>query len=266
MRPRKRFGQHFLHDQGVLQGMADAIRLKTGDRVLEIGPGQGALTDYLYADEGMHYLAVEIDRDLAPLLPKRYPNINVLNQDILRVNLNEVFAGDGVIDGPPWRVVGNLPYNISSPLIVKLTDHVLAAPGTIADMHFMLQKEMASRLSAIPGTKAWGRLSVMIQVTARVDYLFDVGPESFTPPPRVDSSVIRITPFANAHLPVARRNLDLVLRMAFSARRKRLSNALKNLAIDWDAVEVEAGLRADDVTTEQFIQLAQWTAANPVES
>ena len=173
MRPRKRFGQHFLHDQCVLQGMADAIRLKTGDRVLEIGPGQGALTDYLYADEGMHYLAIEIDRDLAPLLPGRYPNIQVINQDVLRVDLNDVFAGNAPADGPPWRVVGNLPYNISSPLIIKLIDHVLASPGTIGDMHFMLQKEMASRLSAIPGTKAWGRLSVMIQVTARVDYLFD---------------------------------------------------------------------------------------------
>ncbi len=265
MRPRKRFGQHFLHDQGVLQGMADAIRLKTGDRVLEIGPGQGALTDYLYADEGMHYLAIEIDRDLAPLLPRRYPNIHVINQDVLRVDLSEVFAGDAP-DGPPWRVVGNLPYNISSPLIIKLIDHVLAAPGTVGDMHFMLQKEMASRLSAIPGTKAWGRLSVMIQVTARVDYLFDVGPESFTPPPKVDSSVIRITPIANAHLPVARQNLDQVLRMAFSARRKRLSNALKNLAIDWSAVEADPGLRADDVTVAQFIALAQWTAAHPVQS
>ena len=266
MRPRKRFGQHFLHDQGVLQGMADALRLKDGDRILEIGPGQGALTDYLYADKGMYYLAIEIDRDLAPLLPGRYPNIHVINQDVLRVDLNEVFAGDASPDGPPWRVVGNLPYNISSPLIIKLIDHVLAAPGTIGDMHFMLQKEMASRLSAIPGTKAWGRLSVMIQVTARVDYLFDVGPESFTPPPKVDSSVIRITPIANAHLPVARKNLDQVLRMAFSARRKRLSNALKNLAIDWQAVEIDAGLRADDVTAEQFIALAQWSAANPLVS
>jgi len=264
MRPRKRFGQHFLHDQGVLQGMADAIRLKTGDRVLEIGPGQGALTDYLYADEGMHYLAVEIDRDLAPLLPRRYPNIHVINQDILRVDLNEVFSSKETVAGPPWRVVGNLPYNISSPLIIKLIDHVLAAPGTIADMHFMLQKEMASRLSALPGTKAWGRLSVMIQVTARVDYLFDVGPESFSPPPKVDSSVIRMTPLADAHLPVARQALDLVLRMAFSARRKRLSNALKNLGINWQEVDVDAGLRADDVTVEQFIQLAQWTSANPV--
>ncbi len=120
MRPRKRFGQHFLHDQGVLQGMADAIRLKTGDRVLEIGPGQGALTDYLYADEGMHYLAVEIDRDLAPLLPRRYPNIHVINQDILRVDLNEVFSSKETVAGPPWRVVGNLPYNISSPLIILI--------------------------------------------------------------------------------------------------------------------------------------------------
>ena len=266
MRPRKRFGQHFLHDQGVLQAIADALRLKDGDRILEIGPGQGALTDYLYANKGMHYLAIEIDRDLVPLLPRRYPNIHVINQDVLRVDLNEVFAGDAAPDGPPWRVVGNLPYNISSPLIIKLIDHVLAAPGTIGDMHFMLQKEMASRLSAIPGTKAWGRLSVMIQVTARVDYLFNVGPESFTPPPKVDSSVIRITPLANAHLPVARQNLDQVLRMAFSARRKRLSNALKNLAIDWQAVEVDAGLRADDVTVKQYIALAQWSAANPVAS
>jgi 16S rRNA (adenine1518-N6/adenine1519-N6)-dimethyltransferase len=261
---RKRFGQHFLHDQGVLQAMTDAIRLKSGDRVLEIGPGQGALTDYLYRDENLHYTAVEIDRDLAPLLTLSYPQMKVINADVLRLDFSDIFVEDDT--RPAWRVVGNLPYNISSPLIIKLIDCVLEAPGAIADMHFMLQKEMASRLCAVPGTKAWGRLSVMIQVSAVVDYLFDVGPESFSPPPKVDSSVIRIVPLPDAHLPVARSALDQVLRMAFSARRKRLSNALKNIQIDWSQVSVDSGLRADDVTAQQFIELAQWRSANSYDT
>ena len=264
MRPRKRFGQHFLHDQQVLRNIARAMSLQQDQRVFEIGPGQGALTEYLF-DEGLaHYLAVEIDRDLAPLLGPRFPGIEVLEQDILRTDLGQILTASAAQDA--WRVVGNLPYNISSPLLMQLIDHVLASPDSVRDMHFMLQKEMAQRLTAVPGTKAWGRLSVMTQVTLDTDYLFDVPPESFRPPPKVDSAVIRLTPKHNSVLPVPRKSLDQVLRLAFAGRRKRLSNALKSLNLDWQLVSVDPGLRADDVTIEDFLALAGAASSTEVQS
>ena len=149
------------------------MALQPGQKVFEIGPGQGALTEYLFDQNLDRYLAVEIDRDLAPLLSPKFPGIEVLEQDILRTDFAAVLSVPNRA-GSGWRVVGNLPYNISSPLLMQLVDHVLAQPDNIADMHFMLQKEMAERLSALPGSKAWGRLSVMTQVTLDVQYLFDV--------------------------------------------------------------------------------------------
>lgn len=255
MRPRKRFGQHFLHDTAILQGIANAMALQANQRVFEIGPGQGALTQYLHQRELQRYLAVEIDRDLAPLLPAKFPGIEVVEQDILRADL-AALLGAGEVSPQPWRVVGNLPYNISSPLLMQLVDFVLLYPQCIADMHFMLQREMALRLSAEPGSKAWGRLSVMTQVTLNAEYLFDVPPQSFRPPPKVDSSIIRLTPKPDLALPVARKNLDLVLRLAFAGRRKRMSNALKTLALDWQQLPVDQGMRADDVTIDGFLAIA----------
>ncbi len=162
MRARKRFGQHFLHDQGVLQQFAGALGLRANDRVLEIGPGHGALTDVLI-NQPQVYKAVEIDRDLVPLLRARYPQLEVINEDILRVDLS------GVLDaGEPWRVIGNLPYNISSPLLAVLTGFLRSFPGRIADMHFMLQREMAERLTASPGTKANSRSSMPLTSRQRV--------------------------------------------------------------------------------------------------
>ena len=209
MRPRKRFGQHFLHDARILQGIASAMALQPGQQVFEIGPGQGALTEYLFDQHLDRYLAVEIDRDLAPLLPPKFPGIEVLEQDILRADFATLLnASDS--GGCGWRVVGNLPYNISSPLLMQLVDFVLDRPANIVDMHFMLQKEMAERLSAVPGSKAWGRLSVMTQVTLDVQYLFDVPPESFRPPPKVDSLIIRLTPKQDTTF-LSRKSLDQVL-------------------------------------------------------
>lgn len=231
------------------------MALQPGQKVFEIGPGQGALTEYLFDQNLDRYLAVEIDRDLAPLLSPKFPGIEVLEQDILRTDFAAVLSVPNRA-GSGWRVVGNLPYNISSPLLMQLVDHVLAQPDNIADMHFMLQKEMAERLSALPGSKAWGRLSVMTQVTLDVQYLFDVPPESFRPPPKVDSSIIRLTPKKDLTLPVARQSLDQVLRLAFAGRRKRMSNALKTLNLDWQKLSVDPGLRADDVTIEHFLMIA----------
>jgi len=264
MRARKRFGQHFLHDQQVLRNIARAMALQQDQRVFEIGPGQGALTEYLFDSGLARYLAVEIDRDLAPLLGPKFPGIEVLEQDILRTDLVQILTKPSAQGG--WRVVGNLPYNISSPLLMQLIEHVLVSPGSVQDMHFMLQKEMAQRLTAVPGTKAWGRLSVMTQVTLDTDYLFDVPPESFRPPPKVDSAVIRLTPKKDSVLPVSRKSLDRVLRLAFAGRRKRLSNALKALNVDWQQISVDPALRADDVTIDDFLALAGVAASAEVQS
>ena len=254
MRPRKRFGQHFLSDHGVLRNMAAAIALRGSDAVFEIGPGQGALTDELMplvAGNG-RYVAVEIDRDLIPWLQARYANLELINADLLRVDLDELLLRHN-----GWRVVGNLPYNVSSAMIMRLCDFSVRHPRVIQDMHFMVQKEMALRLAACPGGKAWGRLSVMAQMTCEVELLFDVDPQSFTPPPKVSSSVIRMIPKTQAPPLQQLNQVDQVVRVAFAQRRKRLSNALKSLNIDWSRCSVPQDLRADDVTLAGFVELAE---------
>jgi 16S rRNA (adenine1518-N6/adenine1519-N6)-dimethyltransferase len=253
VKARKRFGQHFLSDPGVLDHIVRAVRPTPADLLLEIGPGQGALTACLAREVCVpaatgRYAAVEIDRDLVPFLHARFPALEIVNADILRVNLGELF-------GPApaqWRVVGNLPYNISTPLLVLLLEHL----PRIRDMHFMLQREVAERLAAVPGTKDWGRLTVLMQYHCVVENLFDVAPESFTPPPRVWSAVVRITPRATKP-EVDPAALDTVVRHAFSQRRKRLSNALQSLAIDWLASGVDPGKRADAISVDEYIALAR---------
>ncbi|XOV84225.1 MAG: 16S rRNA (adenine(1518)-N(6)/adenine(1519)-N(6))-dimethyltransferase RsmA [bacterium] len=255
MRARKRFGQHFLTDQGVLQNIVRAAGVTGSDHLLEIGPGQGALTELL-ADTPALYRAVEIDRDLVPMLRARFPNLDVIVDDILRVDLHKVLDGD-----VPWRLLGNLPYNISSPLLASLTAFVAARPGQVADMHFMLQREMAERLSALPGTKAWGRLSVMVQLRFDVEHMFDVRPDAFSPPPRVWSSIVRLMPTRAVAQDVDFKVLDQLLRLAFSGRRKRLSNSLKTLDLDWSAIDLDPGLRADNVSRDEYVMLARQLAS-----
>jgi len=262
VKPRKRFGQHFLADAGVLGHIIKAVRPAPADLLLEIGPGQGALTAYLARevctpDATGRYVVVEIDRDLVPFLHARFPGIEIVNSDILRVDLGVLFGAAPVdheaASAPQqWRVVGNLPYNISTPLLVLLLQHL----PRIRDMHFMLQREVAERLAAEPGTKAWGRLTVLMQYHCLVENLFDVAPESFSPPPRVWSAVVRITPRSDKP-PVDADALDTVLRHAFSQRRKRLSNALQLLEIDWSACGVDPGKRADAITVDEYLALAR---------
>ena len=264
MKARKRFGQHFLKDERVLNHIVSSARLQETDTVIEIGPGRGALTTYLAAAVD-HLFAVEIDRDLVPMLKVSFPNATIINEDILRADLSALLPQEtrGV------RLVGNLPYNISSPLILKLADLVREHPGFMADSHFMLQKEMAERLAAVPGSKAWGRLSVMAQVFFEIDLLFDVGPESFSPPPKVMSSVIRIMPRPSLLIDEDRLALlDRILKTAFAARRKRLANALKSLDVPWDEVSDESlnpDMRADDVSLVAFIRLAEVLSASSEE-
>lgn len=244
LRARKRFGQHFLIDEGVLQRLADCISARETDRMLEVGPGPGALTAHLFG-ETRQYLAVELDRDLIAPLGARFPGLELISADILRVNL------DSLLEPPGWRLVGNLPYNISSPLLLKLFRHL----DRIEDMHFMFQRELAERLCARPGGKGWGRLGVVTQYHCHVEALFDVPPEAFAPPPKVHSRVVRLWPRERREA-VDPGMFAQVLRLAFSARRKRIANGLKTLAVDWEAAGVSADVRPDELSVVDFVNLA----------
>jgi 16S rRNA (adenine1518-N6/adenine1519-N6)-dimethyltransferase len=254
VRARKRFGQHFLTDQGVLRHMVDLIRPRPADRLLEIGPGHGELTEHLFGTTA-RYLAVEIDRDLAPFLRARFDGLELTNADILRVDLSGLLGGE-----LGWRVVGNLPYNISTPLLLLLLEHL----PSIADMHFMLQREVAARLAASPGSKAWGRITVMMQYHCEVEQLFDVPPESFDPPPKVWSAVLRLVPRRQKLELSSPKNLDQILRHAFSQRRKQLGNALQSISLDWARAGVDASRRADDLSVAEFVALANAIAPDPL--
>lgn len=245
---RKRFGQHFLHDPAVLGRIVDAIDPRPGDNLVEIGPGRGALTEPLLARAG-RLAAIEIDRDLTPVLRERFgAALDLIEADALRVDYPALTAAG------PLRLVGNLPYNISSPLIFKL----LASGAGIADMHFMLQREVVARIAAGPGTRDYGRLSVAVAARADAEILFTVGPGAFKPPPRVHSAVVRLRP---RPAPFPLRNLaayDRVVTAAFGQRRKTLRNALAGL-LDADAIAdagIDPRLRAERVTPAQFAALA----------
>lgn len=244
MRARKRFGQHFLVDESVLERMVARMQPAADDRLLEIGPGHGALTQHLYGRVS-EYVAVEIDRDLIAPLKAHFSGIDVHNIDVLKMALNETLStGD-------WRLTGNLPYNISTPLLIKLFDHL----ELIQDMHFMFQRELGQRLCAVPETKNWGRLSVLTQFHCEVEPLFDVPPEAFRPRPKVHSQVVRLVPKADKPV-VNLAKLKKILQLSFSARRKRMSNALKSLDLPWDRISVDSGARPDQLDVEQFVELA----------
>ena len=216
---------------------------------MEIGPGLGALTEALLPS-GCRLDAIELDRDLTtPLLAafSIYPNFKLHSADALTFDFAALAR-----DEKPLRIVGNLPYNISTPLLVRL----FACTDRIRDMHFMLQREVALRLAAVPGTKAWGRLTVLAQYHCQVELLFEVAPESFSPPPKVWSAVARLVPHA-AKLPLENPDLlDLVLRHAFSGRRKRLGNALKSLSMPWHERYVDDAARPDQLSVKDFVTLA----------
>ena len=256
MKARKRFGQHFLTDQDVLGRISSVCNIGENDTVLEIGPGHGALTEHIVATDPNKYVAVEIDRDLVPLLSARFPQIEIINQDILRVDLDN-FTSEFGLD---LKVVGNLPYNISTPLLLKLAHWSRSSPGCMHDGVFMVQRELGERLAATPGSKSWGRLSVMTQLAFDIEYLFDVAPESFSPPPKVWSSIVRLVPSQQwSHLTSAELEaVDRVCRFSFAGRRKKLSNSLKPLEIDWSQEAVDPKVRADDVTIQEFVSLARY--------
>jgi len=248
---RKRFGQHFLHDRGVLDRIVGELAPQPDEALLEIGPGRGALTEKLLG-RTRTLDAVEIDRDLAVLLRNRFgqfPGFQLHESDALEYDL----AGLAVQRGRRLRVIGNLPYNISTPLLF----HVAAAHEHIDDLHVMLQKEVIDRIVASPNTGEYGRLTVMLAPWFEAKHLFDVGPGAFTPPPRVWSAVARLTVRREPAFPVPRAYARTVS-AAFSQRRKTLRNALRSL-LDVEAI-VAAGidptLRPETLSPAQFAALA----------
>ena len=255
-RPRKRFGQHFLHDPAVIGRIVAAIQPRESDAIVEIGPGQGAITLPLLRAAG-RLQVVELDRDLlGPLREqcREAGDLTLHNADALRVDfchLTDMAA--------PLRIVGNLPYNISTPLLF----HILSQMRCISDMHFMLQKEVVDRLAAAPGSRQYGRLSVMVQYRCKVTRLFTIGPGAFQPPPRVESAFVRLEPYRE--LPVAIDDeavLETLVRQAFSQRRKTLRNALRGM-LEVEAIRrlgIDPSVRAEMLGLSEFAALANCAA------
>jgi len=249
---RKRFGQHFLHDPGVIRRIIDTVDPKAGERVVEVGPGRGALTWGLL-ERAQRLDVIEIDRDLAAALqadPRARHGLTVHTENVL----NSDFIGLRG-KGAPLRVVGNLPYNISTPLMFRL----LTQRAAIADMYFMLQKEVVDRMAAPPGTKDYGRLTVMLAAVAEVEALFDVGPGAFQPRPKVWSAIVRLRPTASPRFDVGRDGvLRTLVTTAFSHRRKTLRNSLKGLlgAEDIESCGIDPQLRPETLSPAQFGLLA----------
>lgn len=250
-RPRKRFGQNFLHDQNVLAKMIQAINPISGDRLVEIGPGEGALTCPLLELHG-ELTAIELDRDLGPrLIEKCQPlgRLKLLQDDAMKFDYATLASPTEKI-----RVIGNLPYNISTPILFHLAGH----QHLIKDMHVLLQKEVANRITASPGNKEYGRLSVMMQVIFNVSHLFNVGPGAFRPAPKVQSTFIRLIPHPEPVVQLKHEdNLSQVVSAAFSQRRKTLRNSLQAL-LNADQIK-QAGIdptrRAETLSLQEFAAL-----------
>lgn len=251
--PRKRFGQHFLSDSAVIDAIVAAIDPKPGQALVEIGPGLGAMTDPLVARCG-RLTVIELDRDLALRLRRR-PELEVIESDVLKVDI----AALPRPAGQKLRLVGNLPYNISTPILF----HLLPAAGVVEDQHFMLQKEVVERMVAAPGGKDYGRLSVMLQWRYDLESVLDVPPEAFEPPPRVDSAVVRMQPLREpAALDAAL--LEELVAVAFSQRRKLLRHTLGR----WLEARAFAGVfdtqrRAEEVPVAEYLALAAALSAAP---
>lgn len=253
--PRKRFGQHFLHAPAVIERIAGAINPREGDILVEIGPGEGALTAALLQRiRSLH--AVELDRDLIPRLQERFGDALKIHQaDALRFDFSTLANEKGL------RVVGNLPYNISTPLIF----HLLSTPATILDMTFLLQLEVVQRLAASPGNKTYGRLSVMAQYQCRVEALFQVSPGSFRPPPKVDSALVRLTPFDSIPWPANDEAVFASLvNQAFAQRRKTLGRALAGQVPPpaFKIAGIDPRRRAETLSVAEFVKLSNVLASS----
>ena len=251
---RRRFGQHFLVDRAVIDAIVDAIRPQRQDAMVEIGPGLEALTAPLAAALA-HLDVIEIDRDIVARLRRSYAAEHV------SVHAGDVLEFDFTTLPQDLRVVGNLPYNISTPLLFHLARYA----ERIRDMHFMLQKEVVERMVASPGGRDYGRLSVMLQYRFEMESLLPVAPAAFSPPPQVESAVVRMLPRAPAELAAASEAaLALVVTRAFAQRRKTLRNALAGLLLaeDYAALGIEPGLRAENLAVADFVSISNYLLRN----
>ena len=255
---RKRFGQHFLHDEAVIAAIVRAIDPQLADRMVEIGPGLSALTRPLLGHLD-RLLVVELDRDLAARLRREWP------PERLEVHEGDALEMDFGAMGTDLRIVGNLPYNISTPLLF----HLMQWADQVQDQHFMLQREVIERMVARPGDTQYGRLSVMLQARYRMSSLFDVPPEAFEPPPRVVSSVVRMRPLTGDALrsPRSPRAFERVVARAFEQRRKMLRGSLGVWAeaLDWDALGIPPTARPQELSVAQFMDMADALAAAGAE-
>jgi 16S rRNA (adenine1518-N6/adenine1519-N6)-dimethyltransferase len=251
---KKRFGQHFLTDRWIIDRIVDCIEPEPGQPLVEIGPGLGAMTAPLLARCGA-LTVIELDRDLAARLrgDGRFKGLTVIEADVLQVD----FAALAQSFGQPLRVVGNLPYNISTPILF----HLLEAVEHVADQHFMLQKEVVERMAASPGNKDFGRLTVMLQWRYAIESVLDVPPTAFDPPPRVESAIVRMVPIRGVE-PVDARLLGELVRVAFSQRRKLLRHSLGRWLESRDfggAFDLQR--RAEEVPVAQYLALARAVSA-----
>lgn len=254
---KKRFGQNFLTDQGVIYSLVEAISPKADDLIVEIGPGLGALTQPLLKQLN-HLHVVEIDRDIISWMESFYPKnkITIHNSDALKFNFSELAK---LSLANKIRVTGNLPYNISTPILF----HLLSNIDNIIDMHFMLQKEVVERMVAAPSTSEYGRLSVMLQYKLKMDYLITVPPEAFDPAPKVESAFVRCVPHAALPYPAKDEALFAkIVTAAFGQRRKTLRNTLKAYLDDagFNALGIDSQLRAENLSVAQFVSIANFLA------
>ncbi|MCH8499493.1 MAG: 16S rRNA (adenine(1518)-N(6)/adenine(1519)-N(6))-dimethyltransferase RsmA [Marinobacter sp.] len=257
---RKRFGQNFLHDPGVIERIVRSISPKPDDTMVEIGPGLGALTEELLA-VNPRLQVVELDRDLIPVLRTKffnYPALTIHEGDALKFDFRQL------VTDQPLRIVGNLPYNISTPLIFHLLEQGGGERGVVKDMHFMLQKEVVQRLAAQPGDNHYGRLGIMAQYFCRVQPLFEVGPGAFKPAPKVDSAIVRLVPYDTLPHPAKDlTTLQRVVRTAFNARRKTLRKALAGVvtAEQLQALGIDDNLRPENLSLADYVRIADHVTA-----
>ncbi len=251
-RPRKRFGQNFLHDQTVIQRIVDCINPGPDDHLVEIGPGRGALTQPLSC-HGARLDCIELDRDLAGYLEDSFAgnsSVSIHQQDILKFDLGTLSEAPSSL-----RIIGNLPYNISTPVLF----HLLASHESIQDMTFMLQLEVVQRMAAKTGNKNYGRLGLMLQYFCKIEHLFNVPSAAFTPKPRVVSAIVRLTPYQP--LPVKAKNVEclkLVIRTAFNQRRKTLKNSLKAIISEEQLKELalDSSLRPENLSLKDYVLIS----------
>ncbi len=257
---RKRFGQNFLHDPGVIEHIISSIAATEQQHLVEIGPGKGALTEHLIRSAGVLDV-IELDRDLVPLLQTQfsaYDNFTIHSADALKFDFSSLVTEQSPAVQQKLRLVGNLPYNISTPLIFHLLENV----DIIDDMHFMLQKEVVERLTASPGNKTYGRLSILVQYLCHAQLLFIVPPGAFNPAPKVDSAIVQLTPRSSHQATGALHNattddLSFIARAAFAQRRKTLRNNLKKIMNDEQIrqCDIDPGRRAETLTISEFVAL-----------